>query len=223
MSESTRTRLDAATGALFALLMTTALVLPGQPPKADDAVETVIALLVDRRRAFLVGGYVAGLAAMAFLWFVSALCNYLRGRDAAEHAGAIFIAGVFAISSTITGVMLIGGVAFAAARFGDPAVVRALNDAGTFLIETSKFGFAVLLLAAARSGAPDALPRGLRTFALVSVPLVLLSALALVVDGGIFQFGGVVDLAGGAPPLLWIVAASVVMMRNPLPAVKGAP
>jgi len=49
------------------------------------------------------------------------------------------------------------------------------------------------------------------------MPLVLISAVALIVDRGIFQFGGAGDLAGGVPPLVWIVAASIVMMRTPSP------
>jgi hypothetical protein len=46
------------------------------------------------------------------------------------------------------------------------------------------------------------------------VPLILVSAVCLFVDRGPFQFGGVVDVAGSVPALLWIAALSVVIMRS---------
>ena len=42
----------------------------------------------------------------------------------------------------------------------------------------------------------------------------ILMAVALFVDRGILQFGGVVDIAGGIPALLWIAALSVVMVLD---------
>ena len=53
---------DAASGLAFVILMSVALFLPGPPPKADDSIATITAILVEQRGAFLVGGYLAGLA-----------------------------------------------------------------------------------------------------------------------------------------------------------------
>ena len=221
MSDPRRRRLDAATGLVFVLLMTVALFLPGPPPKAEDSVDLITAMLVRERDAFLVGGYVAGLAAMAYLWFLGSVRDYLdrHGADEPEPAAAV-AGGVFAIALMLTGITTIGGVAFAAARLGDPALVRAANDTGTFLIETSKFGFAVFVLAVSRAGmarngaARGILPGWLIGLGAVSVVLMVASAAALFRDHGIFQFGGVIDVAGSAPGLLWIAALSLVMTRS---------
>ena len=214
MSDSTRRQLDAATGILFALLITIALFLPGQPPKAQDPVEAIAALLIERRSAFLVGGYIAGLAAMAYLWFLGSVRDYLRARGARELTDAVSAGGVFAITSMLLGIMLFSGVAFVAAQLGDAALVRALSDAGTMSIEMSKFGFAVFVLAVARAAPPGALPRWLLRLGVAAVPLMLVSAVGLFVDRGIFQLGGALDLAGGVPALVWIVGLSLMMMQN---------
>jgi len=215
MSDIARRRTDAATGTAFAVLLTVALLLPGPPPKAEDSVRTITALLLEKRTAFLVGSYVAGIATIAYLWFLGAVDDFLRARGTAGYAGAAAAGGVFAIVVVLVGMVMFGGVAFVAAGLGDDAVVRALTDTGNMVIETSKFGFAVLVLAVSRSGATNGvLPRWLLALGAVAVPLLVVSAVALFVDHGPFQFGGVVDLGGTVPALLWIVGLSVVMFRR---------
>ena len=146
MSATTRRRLDAATGVTFVVLITVALALPGTPPKAQDSIEAVTAVVLEHRRAVLISGYIGGLAAMAYLWFLGTVRSYLDASAVDEAA------------------------------------------------EASKFGFGLFLLA--------------------SVPLVLVSAVALFAERGLFQLGGVIDVGGAIPALLWIAALSVVMMRG---------
>jgi len=70
-----------------------------------------------------------------------------------------------------------------AVRAGDTAIVRAGNDMGTFALETSKFAFALFMLAVSRSGhSSAALPRWLVRFGIASVPVVLLSAFSLIAE-----------------------------------------
>ena len=115
----------------------------------------------------------------------------------------------------LVGMILINGVAFVAVRAGDTAIVRAGNDMGTFALETSKFAFALFMLAVSRSGhSSAALPRWLVRFGIATVPVVLLSAFSLIAEHGVFQFGGVVDLLGGFLPPIWILALSVAMIRS---------
>jgi hypothetical protein len=208
-------RLEAGTGAAFAILMAVALFLPGQPPRASDDAETIVAILTDRRTAFLVSGYVAGFAAMAYLWFLGSVRDYLGGRGPAGLARTASAGGVFAITLLLLGMLMFNGTAFAAARLGDPTLVRAFTDTGNSVIETSKFGFAVFVLALSRCGAASGLlPRWLTRFGALSALLMVGSAVALFVDHGILQFGGVVDIAGGVPAFLWITALSVVMVLD---------
>jgi hypothetical protein len=216
MADPDARRLDAAAGAAFAILMAVALALPGRPPRASDDAEKIVAILTDRRTAFLVSGYVAGLAAMAYLWFLGSVRDYVGGRAVTSLTATATAGGVFAITLLLLGMLMFNGTAFAAARLGDPALVRAFTDTGNSAIETSKFGFAVFVLALSRCGAASGrLPRWLTRLGLVSALLMVGSAVALFVDRGILQFGGVVDIAGGIPALLWISALSVVMIREP--------
>src|SRR5262249_28925216 len=209
---------DAATGMAFVVLMTLALALPGQPLRAEDSIEHITAVLVDHRVQFLVGGYVAGLAAMAYLWFLGSVRDFLR-QGGAEHATtAAAAAGVFAITVLLLGMAMFSGVAFVAAGLGHPALVRAFTDTGNTVIEISKFGFALFLLAVSRTGAASGLlPRWLTRLGVLSVPLILASAVALFVGSGPLQFGGVVDLAGAVPPMLSIAALTIVMMLSAAP------
>ncbi len=215
MSERTRRRFDATTGLAFVALVSVALILPGQPPKAEDSIQTITALLVDRRAAFLVSGYVAGLAVMAYLWFLGGVRDHLRGRGVDGLDGVASAGGVFAVTVMLLGMAMFGGVAFAAARLGDPPLVRAFTDTGNIAIEMSKFGLAVFVLAVSSAGASSgALPGWLVRLGIASVPMMLVSAVALFVDHGVFQFGGAIDLGGAVPALVWIVALSVVMLRS---------
>jgi len=210
----TTPRLDAAMGIVFVMLVTAALLLPGQPPKAEDTAATVAALLIEKRTAFLVGGYIGGLSSIAFLWFIAAVRDHLDRQGTTQLASAAFAGGIVAMTLMLVGIILIDGVAFVTAGVGDPAIVRAANDMGTFALETSKFGFALFILAVSRSGrSTDALPRWLARLGIGFVAVLLPSAFALVAEHGVFQFGGVIDLAGGLLPPIWIVALSVVMMR----------
>ena len=211
---STTPRLDAAMGIVFVTLVTAALLLPGQPPKAEDTAEAVGALLIEKRSLFLIGGYIAGLSSIAFLWFIAAVRDHLDRRGETQLAYAAFAGGIVAVTLMLAGIILIDGVAFVTAGVADPAIVRAANDAGTFALETSKFGFALFILAVSRSArSSDALPRWLARFGMAFVPVLLVSAFALVAEHGIFQFGGVIDLAGGLLPPIWMLALSVVMIR----------
>jgi ABC-type sulfate transport system permease component len=58
------------------------------------------------------------------------------------------------------------------------------------------------------------LPRWLTRLGALSGLLMVGSAVALFVDRGILEFGGVVDIAGGIPAFLWIAALSVVMVLD---------
>ena len=208
---------DAASGLAFVILMSAALFLPGPPPRADDSIATITAILLGQRRAFLVGGYVAGLAVLCYLWFLGSVWRHLttRTRDQTGLAITACSGGLLAVTLTLLGMAMFSGVAFKAAALGDPALVRALTDAGNTAIDSAKFGLAAFLLATCRSGAASGvLPRWLVGAGVAAAGLLIVSAVALFVDHGPFQFGGPVDLGGGIPAVLWIAALSLTMMRR---------
>src|SRR5437870_11252820 len=144
MSSSGTPRLDALSGIAFVILMSVALFLPGPPPKADDSIGTITAMLVEQRRAFLVGGYVAGLAVLCYLWFLGSVWRHLTTGTPDQTGLAIAACGggLLAVTLTLLGMAMFSGVAFKAAALGDPALVRALTDAGNTAIDSAKFGLA---------------------------------------------------------------------------------
>ena len=52
---------------------------------------------------------VAGIAAMAYLWFLGTVRAYLGGRDVTHLAAAASAGGVFAITVLLLGMMMFGG------------------------------------------------------------------------------------------------------------------
>src|SRR5438093_2392272 len=184
MSSSGARQLDAASGIAFVILMSVALFLPGPPPKADDSIGTITAMLVEQRRAFLVGGYVAGLAVLCYLWFLGSVWRHLTTgtRDQTGLAIAACGGGLLAVTLTLLGSAIFSGVAFKAAALGDPALVRALTSARHTALDGAQFGLAAFLLATCRSGAASGvLPRWLVGSGVPAASPLILRAVALLI------------------------------------------
>lgn len=201
-------RAQAAAGIAGIVLVAIGLVLPGAPPKTADHVEDVTRTLVDHRGEFLVSAYAIGIGCVLLLLFMGAL----RARIGDGPFGsAAFGAGVAGVALLMTGVATIDGLAFTAAGMGDGAVVRALVDAGNAQIAMAGLALAGLLVAAS---ATDALPRPLRLLGYAGAAWLAITGVSLSVDSGPFQAGGVLNLSGTLPLVVWIAAASVVMLRS---------
>ena len=216
MSERAR-KLSAAMGALGILLILGALFLPGQPPKTSDSIHRLTVAFVSKRRLFLVDTYIAALGALAFLWFLSPLYDFLalRGRNRGLATVAV-LGGAMAMLLILVGVAITSGLVLNAARMNDPAVVRAFADTTNVLIELSKFGLAALILATVAATADQGSLAGHgRTLGLFVSVLLIASALPpLLADSGIFQFGGGVEVLAAVPAMLWMLWLSVAIATS---------
>ena len=194
-----------------------ALVLPGAPPKADDSVARLSATLTEHRAAFVRGTVLAGAATVALLWFVAVVAASIRDADSANDAAAIAatVGGSVALVFMFAGMLLFNGVAFKAVAIGAPAVVRAAVDTGNMVIESSKLGFAVLILAVcAPTGSRSPVSPFMRRAGQVTALLTLASSIPpYFADHGIGQFGGAVDVLGGIPAFAWLLGLSIVLAR----------
>jgi heme-degrading monooxygenase HmoA len=113
------------------------------------------------------------------------------------------------------GMATFAGAAFRTAALGDQFVVRAAVDTGNMLIEASKFGFAVLIVATCVGEALPSLSSRFRTAGLVAAAALVLSAVPpFVVERGVGQFGGPIDLAGGVPALVWLSVLSISLAKT---------
>jgi hypothetical protein len=195
-----------------------ALFLPGPPPKTDDSAAALTAGLVEHRTALVDGMLLAGIGLMAVLWFYGVLAVRLTPRDgrASSFAIAAVAGGVMGIALMFVGMLLFAGAAFRAASMSDDALVRSVVDTGNMLIETGKYGFAVLILATcAAPGATSFLTVRMKAVGVIAAAMLVLSTVPpFLADDGIGQFGGGIDVVGGLPGFVWIVALSVMMTRG---------
>jgi hypothetical protein len=213
----TNARWNGLSGAVGFGLLFVALLLPGPPPKADDSARRLTALLVDHRAAFVRGTVMAGLGVVALLWFIAVLASALRAAhpDNDLPAAGVLVGGLAAVLLMLVGMLLFTGVAFRAAGMGEPVVVRAAVDTGNALVESGKYGFAVLILAVCAAGEGRALvSAGMRRAGqLVAVLLVASSVPPYFAEHAVGQFGGPIDVLGGLPAFAWLVALSLVLAR----------
>lgn len=199
------------TGAIFAGLIGLALFLPGAPPKASDSASEIAATLADKRSAVLAGMYIAGLALVAWLVFMGVVREWLI--DTPGVATTAVAAGVFGVAFQIIGMLLFYGATFKVAGGHQDALVRGLTDAGNATIEMSKFAFAAFIAAICHAGGAR-LPAWLVRLGAAAAATLVLTAIPLVSEAGVLQFGGAVDLAGALPGVVWIVAFSLLLVRR---------
>lgn len=205
-------------GAIGIALVFVALFLPGPPPKTDDTAAALTANLVEHRAALVDGILIAAVGVMALLWFFGVLAETLaRHTGAPAFARAAAVGGVVGTLLIFVGMLLFSGTAFRAAGMGDQAVIRATVDTGNMLIETGKYGFAVLIAATCASlSRTDLLSRRMvLTGAIAAVILVLSTIPPFLADSGVGQFGGGIDVLGGIPGFAWIIGLSVQLALHP--------
>jgi hypothetical protein len=205
-------RWESLSGALGIALIFVVLFAPGAPPKASDSSSQLTALLMDRR-PLLVGGVVAaGLGVMALLWFFGVLAARLHQLDDGASFAAVAGGGA-GITLLFVGILIFGGTAFRAASMGDPSVVRVAVDTGNMFIESSKYGFAVLIVAiCAAATRVELLSRRAVIAGYVAAAILVISTFPpFIVEHGIGEFGGGIDVVGALPGFIWIIALSISM------------
>jgi hypothetical protein len=224
MTRPPYTRLSAASGALFVVAFNLALFDLGAPPKASDTSAQVASILVRAHGRILGGMYLAGLAVMLGIWFFATVRSWLtRASKGAETplADTAFAGGLFAIALGVLGMLLYYGATYKVAGEGalsGLAAVRALTDGGNAAIELTKFPLATFIvavsLAASRVGV---LPRWFVRAGAACALVLLVTAIPLFAHGSFTQFGGGLDVIGGAPGVLWILALSVILVKRAAP------
>jgi hypothetical protein len=212
-------------GILFVVIGMVALFLPGTPPKADE-VSKITSYFADKRGSILAANYMAGLAFAFFLFFVGALRAHLGAADAegVRPGSAALAGGVMATAMIIAGNAVINGAVFQVAAAGDTNVNHALYDVASDLFVSSGFGFAVFFGGAAVAiAATGALPSFLAPAGLVAAVLNAIAPVALFAKTGFFAIGGAFGFVAPLASVLWVLAASIFMLRQAPTARPGAP
>jgi hypothetical protein len=218
MTESTYSRIAAASGAAFVILISVALLGPGPPPRASDPAGKIAAALADGRGVILVLTWLGALGLVAGSWFFGTVETWL-GEQGSPRDRALARAGALGGNSAavliLVGLLFFYGATFEVAGQGQVALVRALTDAGNAAIDMSKFGIVSFISAVSLVGLRRALlPPPLAWFGLGASLVALISTAAIFSEGRLTEFGGALDVVGAAPATVWILALSCWMVRR---------
>jgi hypothetical protein len=208
-------RLGGLVGILFVVLAVVALFLPGTPPKADE-VSKIASYFSDKRGSILAANYVTCLAFAVFLLFVGALRSYFGAADRTNlRPGSTMLAGgVLAVSMIFAGTAVLNGAVFQVASAGDTNLNHALYDVANDLFLASGFGFAVFFAGAGVAvGTTGALPRAMAPAALLIALLSLVGGVGFFAKSGFFAIGGAFGFIVPLAILIWVLVASIVMLR----------
>ena len=212
-------------GILFVVLGVISLFLPGAPPKADE-VAKIGTYLTDKRGSILAANYLVCLAFVFFLLFVGALRSHLGAADRTgiRPGSAALAGGVAAASMVIAGTAVLNGAVFQVAAAGDANLNHALYDVSSDLFFGAGFGFAAFFAGAAVAVAvTGALPSALAPAGLVVALLNAVSGVGFFAKSGFFAIGGAFGFIVPLASLLWILAASIAMLRPVSGASSAAP
>src|SRR5262249_62303896 len=98
-------RIGAAAGVLFVILVLIGSFLPGEsPPAVDDSARDIARYFHGHSGAIQAGAVIAGLGAIALLWFLGSLWSRLRRPEGTRRLAAIAAGG----GGVTIGVRLIG-------------------------------------------------------------------------------------------------------------------
>ena len=208
-------RLGGVVGILFVVIAVVSLFLPGTPPKADE-VAKIGTYLTDKRGDILAANYLVYVAFVFFLLFVGALRAQFGANDRTgiRPGSAALAGGVAAASMVIAGTAVLNGAVFQVAGAGDANLNHALYDISNDLFFAAGFGFAAFFAGAAVAvSVTGALPSAFAPAGLLVALLNVVSGVGFFAKSGFFAIGGAFGFIVPVASLLWILAASVVMLR----------
>jgi hypothetical protein len=220
-------RLAAATGVLFVVLLLVSVFMVPAPPDVNAAPRDIASYFSDHRTALLISGYLAGLAAVAFLWFLGSLVSTLR-RAEGDHPRLSIVcvaAGAVTAAIALAAAGLSATLAYSTALHADGGAVRALfvmSSVGISFIVFSTTAFvasaSVLMI---RTGA---ISRWIGEAGVVFAILMLVAG-ASYANSGPFEAGGVMGLVALLSFALWVLMVSgrMVMQLWPRRASMAAP
>jgi hypothetical protein len=218
-------RLGALSGIIFFAIVIASFFTP-ETPDEDDPTAEIVSSFADDRTGHLVSVYLGGVASLLFLVFVAALWSRLRAAEVDRGPSTLVALGGL---GTAVIVLLGNGVLFAlveAAHDGrEPEAVRALfqlND--TLFLGIGWTSAAFYLGAALSSLSTGSLPRWLGWTAAVLALVFVVGFLGIFSESDQGGALGAVFFIGLAVNFLWILAASIVMLRTgpPGPLDRGS-
>ncbi len=126
----------------------------------------------------------------------------------------VLAGGAAAAALVLAGTAVLNGAAFRVAAAGDATLNIALYDVSNDLLFLAGFATAAFFLGAALAGsATRALPPALTSTAPVVALIQIVAAIGLFAKSGFFAIGGAFGYIGVLSVLVWVLAASIVLLR----------
>jgi hypothetical protein len=209
-------RYGLAAGILFVVLVVIAALIGGAPPKPTDSVAKITSYFRDNQDALKVGGYLNGLAAVAFLLFLGSLWTRLRRVE-----GAVGRLSVVALSGGIAalGLAVIADAinSYLALYVGDlGSATKAFYVLAVIVLSFAAFGLAVFVSATSVMILRHSLVE--RWLGWIGVAI---AGLWLIAGIGVADNNTAIHTVGFIAFLLWagwILVLAVLMLTRELPA-----
>jgi hypothetical protein len=226
MSEDRWPKVGASFGIVAGVLLVLSFLFTGTPPGFHDSAAEVKSFVEDNHDELQVAVALGFAALAAFLWFLGSVFLRLRAAEPFARLSAAALAGGVALAAGgLIGSVAEGAATYHASSIGSDSVL-ALWDLSVFGFLFFLVGFSVL---AAATGALalrlNALPRGLGLYSLGAACYVFVVGLiATFTETGAFSpSDGVLGLIAFLAFLIWLVAMSLTLIREPRRAVSTVP
>jgi hypothetical protein len=198
-------------------------IMMGGAPKVTDSTGVIASYFLDHRGQIMTGAVLYAIAIALFVWFGAALSTAFRRADETSDLPAVVLAGVILVSAiAFVAISVFAGATYA--MTGHPSLLP--FAAGPYTIVTvmgTITGVAVALTLAAAALAiahTHVFPMWMAWFAGIVALVRLLAAFPAGVTGGALMPGGWLQTwVPGVLTVLWVLAASVLLVREHLPAV----
>ncbi len=207
-----------ATGIGFVAAVLAGYAIAPRPPKLSDTAATFADYFIHNQSSVLLGTMLAaGVGGVMFLWWLGSLRLFLRRRetDGGRLSAVAFGSGVVALAFLLQVLAIRGALAFGLAGTVDPSVSKGFYGVAYTLDALNVFPIGALLVAASvsalRSGA---FPKWLVWLGLLAGAARWVTGLDVVLKESVFGDEGVIGLVVFVTALVWIVAASIVMVRG---------
>lgn len=191
-------------------------------PRVTDSTGAIGSYFVDHRGQIMTGAVLYAIAIALFVWFGAALSTAFRRADEASDLPAIVLAGVILVSAiAFVAVSVFAGAAYAMTGHRSLLPLAAgPYSAVTVMGTIAGVAVALTLAAAARAIAhTHVFPMWMAWFAGIVAVARLLAAFPAGVTGGALMPGGWLQTrVPGVLTVLWVLAASMLLVREHLPA-----
>jgi hypothetical protein len=208
-------RFGPASGIVFVLLFVAGLFF-GSPPDFGAPAEEVSRYYVEDQKAIQTTVVLFTVGLFFFLWFLASVRGVLRAAegDTGRLSAVVFGGGLVTVATFIVTLTFVAGAAFRPAET-PPEITRTLDDLSFLAFAPGACGVVAFFAAtAALTLRTKVLPAWLGWLAVVPAISNAFSVGAVFTDSGPFSGDGIFSYLGFFSFLVWILGASIVLVRS---------